>query len=106
MLIIEPGDEVVLSPEYHALHNISVWLHDQMAYLTKHEDYEWFQQAPKGVTDDPVDALARDILQALMVDFLHFVYESLSAAKKGKSGSLTPCCASPSPTCSCCWSKF
>ena len=55
-----------------------------MAYLTKHEDYEWFQQAPEGATDDPIDTLARDILQALMVDFLHFVYESLSAAKKGK----------------------
>lgn len=84
MLIIEPDDEVVLSPEYHALHNISVRLHDQMAYITKHEDYAWFQQAPEGITDDPIDALARDIIQALLVDFLHFIYESLSAAKKGK----------------------
>ena len=62
MLSIEDDDEVVLSPEHHRLHNISVLLYDQMAYLTKHEDYAWFQEASESVTDTPVDALARDIL--------------------------------------------
>lgn len=84
MLIIEEGDEVVLSPPHHRLHNISVLLYDQMSYLPKHEEYHWFQQAPEGVSDTPEDALARDISQALMVDFLNFMYESLNAAKKGK----------------------
>lgn len=110
MLIIEPGDEVVLDKKYHAAHNVCTHLHDQMASIVMHEGYEEFCKVrfniPKGtpyfeelrsgkmhVPDFMVvtgmkaeltELLVSDVMQALLADFLHFVHESLSAAKRGK----------------------
>jgi hypothetical protein len=110
MLIIEPGDEVVLSQKYHSAHNVSVHLHDQMVNILVNDAYDEFRRARFDITDEMVlvkemrnqevgildffeangmrnevtDVLVRDIVQALLTDFLHFIHESLSAAKRGK----------------------
>lgn len=110
MLIIEPGDEVVLAKEYHDLHNMCVHLHDQMADILIHDGYESFRKhsldfskeclhikelqnkemhvldflEANGMRDELTDVLVRDIVQALLADFLHFIHESLSTAKRGK----------------------
>lgn len=110
MLIIESGDEVVLSPEHHALHNIGVRLHDQMADILMNEGYAPFRKvsfdipknapfieelnsgrmdvlefmAASGMKAELTELLVSDVVQALLADFLHFLHESLSAAKRGK----------------------
>lgn len=110
MLIIEEGDEVILSPEFHAAHNVAVQFHDQMASIMMSEGYELFRKVsvhiPKGAPDfellkdgamsfeeymathgmraELTELLVSDVVQALLSDFLHFIFESLNAAKRGK----------------------
>ena len=54
MLIIEPGDEVILSPEYHNAHNVGVHLHDQMVNILMNDGYEEFRRAQFNFTDEMV----------------------------------------------------
>ena len=110
MLIIEEGDEVVLSQEFHAAHNVAVHFHDQMASVIMEEGYEKFRDvsydvpgdapgieevgegrmgveeymATYGLRAELTELLVSDIVQALLTDFLHFIHESLSCAKRGK----------------------
>jgi hypothetical protein len=110
MLFIEADDEVPLPSKFRELHNVCVHLHDQMADIMTHDGYEPFRNYTldfskqclyikelqnqemsvldfldaNGMHGEMTEVLVRDIVQALLADFLHFIHESLSSAKRGK----------------------
>jgi hypothetical protein len=110
MLLIEEDDNVALPKEHHATHNLCAVLYDQMADILADDMYSRFRSikfdisesaidvdklinneihaldwlAKNQMTVELTDTLVSNIVQGLLADFLHFLYESLSTARKGK----------------------
>lgn len=56
---------------------------DERAMLSASADvFEWFERT--GRKSDRNDVLRRTLLQAVLSDFLHFIYEALETSRKGK----------------------
>ena len=108
MLLIEPGDTVLLSDRCKDIHNLCVILHDNLLELLKLDEFEGgintdisLVGLPEGVDitdtqqlfdwliscdriDDLTTILTKHVTCSVLADFLQFVYESLSAAKRCK----------------------
>jgi hypothetical protein len=112
MIYIEKGDETFLPEKFHKRHNICVVLYDLMldvgkddAFkdllstnfpLTKEEKGEFAAAEKEGIEgvleylskngrkDAVVLALSKNVFNAVLADFLSFIYESLSNARNGK----------------------
>jgi len=112
MIYIEKGDKVLLPTKFHKRHNICVVLYDLMLSVGKDKVYtslrvtsfpldkkerKTFQKVSKAGIDATLEylakadrkslvvlALAKNIFSAVLADFLGFIYESLSCARRGK----------------------
>jgi hypothetical protein len=111
MIYIEKGEKVPLPKEFHRRHNISVILYDLIADILVKARYRTLKvtkipldketrkiisQLNKGgihILDyletnqrknEIVTVLSKHIFTCVLEDFLNFMYESLSCAKKGK----------------------
>jgi hypothetical protein len=108
MLLIEPGDNVLLPEQYRGVHNVCVKLHDQLLEILIDDVYSELKKTRfslEGVTEsikskdggelldwfaasnrhgELTTVLTKNITCAMLSDFLQFVYESLNSAKKGK----------------------
>ena len=112
MIYIEKGDKVLLPTEFHSRHNICVVLYDLMLSVGKDKTYKnltvtgfplgkgekkTIDEISKGGNDAMLEylvtsgrkspvilALAKNVFNAILADFLGFIYESLSCARRGK----------------------
>jgi hypothetical protein len=108
MLFIEPGDTILLPEEYRGIHNVCVTLHDQLLEILTDNAYAELKKTEfslAGITESINSMIGEELLNwfvtsnrhgelttvltkhitcSMLGDFLQFVYESLSSAKKGK----------------------
>lgn len=111
MLYIEENEKLILPKRYHLNHNICVIIHDLIAEILKLNSYKdlratsinlskdeqneidkfnndevpiltWLES--KGFKDEIEIVLSKQLLTRIVEDFCHFIFESLSCAKKGK----------------------
>jgi len=111
MIYIDKGEKVLLPKEFHKRHNISVILYDLIADILVKTRYRTLKSTKiphdKEATqiinklnkggihileyletnqrkDEIVTILSKHVITCVLEDFLNFLYESLSCAKKGK----------------------
>jgi hypothetical protein len=108
MLLIEEGEDSFLPENCQQMHNICVILYDSMVDILKSDGYDAFKHTSISLADFPKDAdssdtarlfewliatgrtdelttvLTKHITCSILSDFLQFVHESLSAAKKSR----------------------
>lgn len=110
-LEINKNDNVPLLKRYHKVHNLCAIIYDQLTEIIFDEsynnlretEYKFDKKKDKHIRElkrDEIhvldwlvennrktelqDCLTKHILSTMLVDFLNFIYESLSSAKKGK----------------------
>jgi hypothetical protein len=111
MLYIKDNEKLALPKKYHNLNNISAIIYDQLAeiFVSKNykklkegtfkldkKNYLFFDELKNGeinfldwfkannLTDELTSVLTLHITMSVVSDFVNFIYESLSNAKRGK----------------------
>ncbi|WP_192821586.1 hypothetical protein [Rufibacter sp. LB8] len=111
MLYIEDGDEVKLPKKFHSINNLCAIIYDQLTEILTDENYislkktmipfdkesqilisefdngeinplDWLKE--NKLNDALATVLAKHISMSILSDFVNFIYESLSCARKGK----------------------
>lgn len=111
MIFIEDKEKTILPKKYHRINNLCAIVYDQLTEIFKHENYkdlkswtitfdyekqilipefrkgeihafEWLKA--NELNDELVVLLTKNLSLAIISDFVNFMYESLSNAKRGK----------------------